>query len=233
MGMISTAMRGTGGSRAPRSRFRGDDGSVIAEAALVTPLFILLLFGALEFGGAFRDYLTLSNGSLAGTRMAAIQGNAADADWNLVQSVKKAMNAMPLYQIKKVVVYRLSPVSASPGAGQCVSTQCPTTSVPASCLTAIQGVAGVCNVYGPTELALVSATVPASWNTCPGTPSQAYPASYFCPTTRVVSTTGNAGFGPDYVGVYVEITHPWITGLFGSSVKMSDTSVTRLEPQKL
>ncbi len=39
--------------------------------------------------------------------------------------------------------------------------------------------------------------------------------------------------GPDYVGVYVEITHKWITGLFGSSIKMSDTSVTRLEPQKL
>ncbi|HEY5155693.1 MAG TPA: TadE/TadG family type IV pilus assembly protein, partial [Acidimicrobiales bacterium] len=131
---------------------------MIAEAALVTPLFILLLFGALEFGGAFRDYLTLSNGSLAGTRMAAIQGNAADADWNLVQAVKKSMNAMPLYQIQKVVVYRLSPVAASnPPAGQCQTGTCPTSSVPASCLTAIQGVAGVCNVYGPTELAVVSA----------------------------------------------------------------------------
>ena len=234
MRKISTGTTATGVPLGARARLRGDDGSVLAEAALMTPLFILLLFGVLEFGGAFRDYLTLANGSLAGTRQAAIQGNAADADWNIIQAVKKSMNAMPLWEINKVVVYRLSPIGANPGAGQCLTTVCPTAPVPASCLSSINGVAGVCNVYGPTELADNSATVPATWNTCPVTPSQTYPASFFCPTTRnVLAPSANNVNGPDYVGVYVEITHKWITGLFGSSIKMSDTSVTRLEPQKL
>ncbi len=152
MRKISTAHTATGGTLGARARLRGDQGSVLAEAALMTPLFILLLFGVLEFGGAFRDYLTLGNGSLAGTRQAAIQGNAADADWNIVQAVKKSMNAMPLWEINKVVVYRLSPVGSAPGAGQCLAQSCPVTPVPSSCLSSINGVAGVCNVYGPTEL---------------------------------------------------------------------------------
>jgi len=230
----STQTRTSGRPLGGESRFHGDTGSVIAEAALLTPLFITLLFGVLEFGGAFRDYLTLGNGSLAGTRQAAIQGNAADADWNIVQAVKKSVSAMPLSQINKVVIFRLRPVLSSPGPGECLTSACPTSPVPSTCLSAIQGVANVCNVYGPTELAVISATVPATWNTCPGPPSQTYPASFYCPTTRnVLAPSPTNSAGPDYVGVYVEITHPWITGLFGSSIKMSDTSVTRLEPQKL
>jgi len=224
MGKSSTQTRTSGQPLGGQARFQGDAGSVIAEAALLTPLFITLLFGVLEFGGAFRDYLTLGNGSLGGTRQAAIQGNAADADWNIIQAVKKSVAAMPLNEINKVVIFKASG---------------PTTAVPTSCLAAIQGVKDTvngiyCNVYGPTELAVTSATVPVTWNTCPGPPSQTYPASYYCPTTRNVLAPSTANpNGPDYVGVYVEITHPWITGLFGSSIKMSDTSVTRLEPQKL
>ena len=50
------------------------DGSIIAESALLVPFFVLLLFGMLEFGGAFRDYLTLSNGATTGARQAASPG---------------------------------------------------------------------------------------------------------------------------------------------------------------
>ena len=65
---------------APR-RLHGDRGSIIAEAALLTPFFITLLFGMLEFGGAFRDYLTVANASAAAAREGAIQGNNSTADW--------------------------------------------------------------------------------------------------------------------------------------------------------
>src|SRR4051794_27354160 len=88
-----------------RPRFRGDDGSIIAESALLVPFFVLLLFGMLEFGGAFRDYLTLSNGATTGARQAAIQGNNASADWNIILAVKDSMRAMPLSQIKRIVIY--------------------------------------------------------------------------------------------------------------------------------
>ena len=41
-------------TRAP-GRCSGDRGAALVEAALVSPLFFLVLFGVLEFGGAFRD----------------------------------------------------------------------------------------------------------------------------------------------------------------------------------
>src|SRR6478672_11639736 len=90
--------RGAGRSlaRPPhRRRFHGDDGAILAEAALITPFFILILFGIVEFGGAFRDYQTVSNGASQGTRTAAIQGNASGADWSILQAVIKGANAIP------------------------------------------------------------------------------------------------------------------------------------------
>ena len=38
---------------------------------------------------------------------------------------------------------------------------------------------------------------------------------------------------PDYVGVYIEIIHPYITGLFGSSITHDKTTVIKIEPQSL
>src|SRR4051812_1775817 len=92
-------------ARPARRRFEGDDGTIIAESALLTPFFILLLFGVLEVGGAFRDYLTLSNAAQAGARTAAIEGPNAAADWNIILAVKKAATAMPVGQITKIVIF--------------------------------------------------------------------------------------------------------------------------------
>jgi hypothetical protein len=43
----------------------------------------------------------------------------------------------------------------------------------------------------------------------------------------VVSRT----LGPNYVGVWVRVDHRWVTGMFGSSVTLTDQSVIRLEPR--
>ncbi|MGZ4760001.1 MAG: TadE/TadG family type IV pilus assembly protein [Acidimicrobiales bacterium] len=189
-----------------RRRFHGDDGSIIAESALLVPFFVLLLFGMLEFGGAFRDYLTLSNAASTGARQAGIQGNAASADWNIILAVKDAANAMPLSQITRIAIFK----AATPTAG-----------LPANCDTG--GVAG-CNSYDAATVASVktTATMPASWANCTG------PDSYYCPTGRSVSASN-----PDYLGVWVQIVHPWITGLFGKSITMTQTSIIRLEPQAI
>jgi hypothetical protein len=50
---------------------------------------------------------------------------------------------------------------------------------------------------------------------------------YWCPTSRVVSRT----VGPNYVGVWIKIEHAWVTGMFGSTVTLTDQSVIRLEPR--
>jgi len=192
--------------RPRRPRLRGDDGSVLAESAMLMPFFVLLLFGMLEFGGAFRDYLTLSNAASTGARQAGIQGNSASADWNIILAIKNASGAMPLSQITRIAIYKAS----SPTAG-----------LPANCDTG--GVAN-CNSYDATAVASVtsSGTQPVSWTTCAG------PTSNYCPTGRVVSASN-----PDYLGVWVQIVHPWITGLFGKSLTMTQTSIIRLEPQTI
>ena len=55
---------------------------------------------------------------------------------------------------------------------------------------------------------------------------------WWCPTVRKSAQTGANG-PPDYVGVFIRIKHPYITGLFGSSILMTKTSIIKIEPQSL
>ena len=199
------------GSCRPR-RLHGDRGSIIAEAALLTPFFVTLMFGMLEFGGAFRDYLTVSNSATAAARTAAIEGNTNDADWWILQAVYKNSLAMPKSQILEVEVFS---ATSNPTA----------TSPPSACTSA-----NLCNDYTGANLqSYLGATVePTTFsNTC--VPGNGTPMSNWCPNLRKVDLQD----GVDYVGVYVRVQHPWITGLFGSSVTMTQTRITQLEPQQL
>ena len=51
----------------------------------------------------------------------------------------------------------------------------------------------------------------------------------WCPNTRSVSLD----VGVDYIGVYIKVSHPWITGLFGNTITLQQVSVIQLEPQQL
>ena len=59
--------------RATRSR-RGERGATLVEAAIITPLLLLLTFSVVDFGGLFYAYLALENGVSQATRY-AITGN--------------------------------------------------------------------------------------------------------------------------------------------------------------
>ena len=50
---------------------------------------------------------------------------------------------------------------------------------------------------------------------------------FWCPTNREVRASGP----PDYVGVYVEARHDFITGLFGPGMTLTDEIIMRIEPQ--
>jgi Flp pilus assembly protein TadG len=191
---------------APR-RLRGDHGSIIAEAALLTPFFITLLFGLLEFGGAFRDYLTVANASAAAAREGAIQGNNATADWQILHQVMRESAAMPFSQIQSVVIYKGSATASSP-ASTCTSS-------------------GTCNTYSAGDMSSMAA---CGSTPCGGWATNTYPAELtWNSTTRNVLVNGP----PDYVGVYITVSHPWITGLFGSSITLKSNNVAQIEPQKL
>ena len=65
-------------------RRRSERGSVVVESALALPLFLLLIFGTMEFGLAFRTYLTLTNTTRDAARFAATLGRDADADYQVL-----------------------------------------------------------------------------------------------------------------------------------------------------
>jgi Flp pilus assembly protein TadG len=62
----------------------------MAEFALVLPVFALLLFGVIQFGIAFNNYLTLTDAVRAGARTAAVSRHAADPTAVTTKRVKDA-----------------------------------------------------------------------------------------------------------------------------------------------
>lgn len=56
------------GTRGPQH----ERGTTIVEAAIVIPLLMTVLFGIIEFGFAYNDYLSLRSAAREGARMAAV-----------------------------------------------------------------------------------------------------------------------------------------------------------------
>jgi Flp pilus assembly protein TadG len=53
-------------------------GQTMTEFALVLPLLMVLLFGIVQFGIAFNNYVTLTDAVRAGARKAAVSRNSSD-----------------------------------------------------------------------------------------------------------------------------------------------------------
>lgn len=189
-------------------RRRGERGSAIIEAAIVTPVFFLLLFGVLEFGFLFRTDLTTTNASRDGARAASVYGREAETDFLILQTVRQGLAAISLDQLEFVVVYRLTD---------------PTQDMDADCRTASKP--GVCNRYVASDFDL-------ALDYTNGNPTPHFRCGpnavdrFWCPGDRD-SSIENA----DLVGVYVETRHRYITGFFGADQTLDDTTVIRIEPE--
>ena len=79
-----------------RKHLRGEKGATMLEAALVTPLLLLLTFSIIDFASLFYVYLAIENGASQATRY-GVTGNTADdpdkpgTKLSRVDSVKMAM----------------------------------------------------------------------------------------------------------------------------------------------
>lgn len=204
--------------RARRRSARGDRGAALVEAALITPVFAILLFGIIEFGLTFRDYLTVANASRDGTRAASAFGDDTYADYNVLQVIRQSTKGFRPNEIQRVIIFDAGGVG-----GSVLSPSHPAH----ACLNRTSGLPDICNVYGASALSL-----PKSSFGC--RPEQNLDR-YWCPA-RLNGQDGRevrASVGPDYVGVYVQTRHNFITGLFGSGLNLEDELVMRIEPQQL
>ncbi len=188
-----------GSTRASRSNERG---VAMVEAAIVTPLLLMLLFGIIEFGFMFKDTLTLANSSRAGSRMASAAAVDPLADYFVLQAIKGASGTFTAVQ--QVIVFKATS---------------PTSAVPGSCLTG--AVAGLCNVYNQTDLSISQATFQGAGYT---------KDDFWAAPTRVTSI--RAVGGPDYLGVYVKAQHDSVFQIIVPSRTLTDTTIMRLEPTR-
>jgi TadE-like protein len=61
-----------------RAAFRSERGQSLAEFSLVLPILVLLLFGIIQFGITFNNYITLTDAVRAGARTAAVSRHQPD-----------------------------------------------------------------------------------------------------------------------------------------------------------
>ncbi len=198
----------------------------VVEAAFVTPIFFILIFGILEVGLAMNDYLALSSTVRAGSRAASASGNDPKSDLYVILGMSRESAAINRNQIKDIVIYRSDTFGED---------------LPAACFNSDEdeavSVTGQCNVYSQAHFELaeiqVAEETAARAEDRPVDPSKitfgcgvGAPDRFWCPTDRKVTLSAP---GPEYVGVWMRIDHPAVTG--AGSMTFTDSSVIRLEPR--
>lgn len=100
------------------------------EFALIAVILLTMFFGIIEGGLLVRARNSIDNASDEAARRGAVAGDAALADWMILQQIR-TRGTIQAVDINFVVVYKAPNSSAEP---------------PAACLTGV-GVADLCNVY--------------------------------------------------------------------------------------
>jgi hypothetical protein len=135
--------------------------------------------------------------------VASTQGTSTLTDYQVIQNVIKRMPAVATGKIMHIVVFKATSSSSTIDS---VNTTCKTASV-----------TNVCNNYGPTDLTRPSSDFTGA------APS---PDRYWPPASRKDTLAGP----PDYVGIWVQISHQNITGFLTMSNNFTDQVVMRIEP---
>jgi Flp pilus assembly protein TadG len=82
--------------RRKRFSFRAQNGQTMAEFALVLPLLALLLFGVIQFGIAFNNYITLTDAVRAGARKGAVGRHLQNPEQAVIDQVEAASTDLEL-----------------------------------------------------------------------------------------------------------------------------------------
>lgn len=69
---------------------KNETGQTMTEFAIVLPILVVLLFGIIQFGILFNNYITLTDAARAGAREAAVSRNDADPNGAATTAVRNA-----------------------------------------------------------------------------------------------------------------------------------------------
>jgi Flp pilus assembly protein TadG len=197
-------------------RLGGDEGSVLAELALILPFLFVVILSILEFGNGFRERSNLSSALRSAARIDSTTGNGRSADYLALQSFYALMAQSKSMTVNWVTIYKTTASNGAP-----ISSTCYTSGSSASS----------CSVYTWSQIQQVgldsSGTVLATNFGTSGTTCD--PAAWdanWCPLGRKANQTDP----PDWVGIYANVTYKSVTGLMPKTVTMSDQVVYRIDP---
>jgi Flp pilus assembly protein TadG len=77
-----------------RISFRNEKGQSMTEFALVLPILALLLFGVIQFGIVFNNYIQLTDAVRAGARKGAVGRHLQDPQGAVIQTVRDASTSL-------------------------------------------------------------------------------------------------------------------------------------------
>ena len=85
---------------------RRERGAALVEFAFVLPVLALMALGAIEFGMAWQDRLTVQTAVRTGVRVGSTDGRIATADKVVLLGVGATLNDIGLTNVDWVLVYK-------------------------------------------------------------------------------------------------------------------------------
>ncbi len=235
-------------------RFQGDSGAALVEFSFIAPVFLLLILGIIEFGLVFRDDITISDsvndaaraGAIAGPNWGALDDDpppamgsptvlaGATGDFVTIKRLRQGLGLIPVQWIKRIVIFKAGDPSLGNPEDQ-LSSACKNGSGSSGTgpnVNPALAYVGACNVYDAESAFRAYQAKDVAYFNC--VLNAASPECHWPSRGRVndpVNPVAKPGYlGPDYLGVYVELERPYLTGLFGRSLHLTDVAIVQLEP---
>jgi Flp pilus assembly protein TadG len=82
-----------------QNKLGNERGQTMTEFALILPILVVLLFGIIQFGIIFNNYVTLTDAARAGARKAAVSRQSSDPVGDCVNQVKNASQNLDQTQL--------------------------------------------------------------------------------------------------------------------------------------
>lgn len=82
-----------------------DQGAALVETALVLGLLLMIALGAFEYGMAFREWLSVTNATREGARLAAQAGDHNNADCLILEATAGGLQSLAHSQIRNVTIF--------------------------------------------------------------------------------------------------------------------------------
>ena len=94
-----------------------DRGATLVEAAIVLPVFFLLVFGLLEFGFGFKDWLSINHAAREGARVSVAAADDIRADQLALEAFEEGLVASMIESVEYVSIGHADDILPPDGSG--------------------------------------------------------------------------------------------------------------------